>query len=262
MRIEARLGIKQAWSMNSNLPPIGQMPAHKRTAKTFSVVGIHHVGADAPRILAARDQLTRIFGTEVRLNFFYWPFHKLELPDIRAMAFHIAEESGMILIAGAGAEPVPDHVVRWLDSSLIAQRDRRALIVALEPDGNLCAFARQFASRWQTQHLCAQDLEHAQNRSFVMQALHRHLEVVATEEKAIGQWIEANHTQPVRPACRQAKPMPGLISKPELREEVRMSAYRLWLAAGCPSGRELDFWLQAERDFVTQQFDESRSADC
>jgi hypothetical protein len=260
--MEARQGIKQPCSMNSNLPPIGQMPAYKRTAKVFSVVGIHQVGADAQRMLAARDQLTRILGTEVHLNFFSWPFHKLEMPDIRAMAFHIAEESGMILIPGTGAEPVPDHVLRWLDSSLIAQRDRRALIVALEPDGNLCAFARQFASRWQTQHLCAQDLEQAHNRSFVAQAVQRHLEAVATEENANGQWIEANHTRPVPQVSRPAKPMPSLISKPGMREEVRMSAYRLWLAAGCPSGRELDFWLQAERDFLTQQFDESRSADC
>ncbi|MCX6836889.1 MAG: DUF2934 domain-containing protein [Verrucomicrobia bacterium] len=40
-----------------------------------------------------------------------------------------------------------------------------------------------------------------------------------------------------------------------------MSAYGLWLAAGRPPGRELEFWHQAERDFLDPKVDEERSAD-
>lgn len=34
----------------------------------------------------------------------------------------------------------------------------------------------------------------------------------------------------------------------EGQERVRRRAYELWQEAGSPSGREMDFWLQAERE--------------
>lgn len=39
---------------------------------------------------------------------------------------------------------------------------------------------------------------------------------------------------------------------PELRERVEQRAYALWEADGRPEGRALDYWLQAEQEFVTQ----------
>jgi Protein of unknown function (DUF2934) len=39
---------------------------------------------------------------------------------------------------------------------------------------------------------------------------------------------------------------------PELRERIEQRAYALWEADGCPEGRALDYWLQAEQEFVTQ----------
>jgi hypothetical protein len=248
--------------MNSELTPLRLDPSPKNAAKTFSVVGIYQGISAAPRMQAARDQLVRILCAEVQLNFFSWPFHKLESPDIRSMALHIAEEAGIILIAGTGAECMPEHVLRWLDSCIIAQQGRRALIVALEPNRNLGAFAQQFAMRWQTQCLCAEDLEHGPNRSMIIHAVQRHLELDEAEEKAIRQWIEANTTHPASSVNRPARILPSLTNKPEFREEIRMIAYQLWLAAGRPSGGELDFWLQAERDFMSQQATECSSADC
>jgi hypothetical protein len=32
------------------------------------------------------------------------------------------------------------------------------------------------------------------------------------------------------------------------KHEIRANAYRLWEQAGRPSGRDLEFWLQAERE--------------
>ncbi len=34
------------------------------------------------------------------------------------------------------------------------------------------------------------------------------------------------------------------------REAVRKMAYFKWLDAGCPSGRDLDFWAEAERQWI------------
>lgn len=39
---------------------------------------------------------------------------------------------------------------------------------------------------------------------------------------------------------------------PELRERIEQRAYALWEADGRPEGRALDYWLQAEQEFVTQ----------
>lgn len=32
--------------------------------------------------------------------------------------------------------------------------------------------------------------------------------------------------------------------------EIGLLAYHLWQAAGCPAGRDLDFWLQAEQQLL------------
>ena len=37
----------------------------------------------------------------------------------------------------------------------------------------------------------------------------------------------------------------------ELRQAVAARAHALWDAAGRPSGRELEFWLQAEQELAT-----------
>ena len=37
---------------------------------------------------------------------------------------------------------------------------------------------------------------------------------------------------------------------PELRHRIEERAYALWEANGRPEGRDLDYWLQAEREIV------------
>ena len=39
---------------------------------------------------------------------------------------------------------------------------------------------------------------------------------------------------------------------PELRRKIEERAYALWEADGRPEGRALDYWLQAEREIVSQ----------
>ncbi len=40
---------------------------------------------------------------------------------------------------------------------------------------------------------------------------------------------------------------------PELRRQIEQRAHALWEAAGQPSGRDVEFWLQAERDLAPQE---------
>ena len=229
--------------------------------RRLSVAAIYDGPLAVSLVEAAKEQLLRLLGADISVKFYAWSFYKLELPDIRAMALHIAEESGVILIACTGTESVPEHVQRWLNSCFAEQESHRALVMALEPEGGLCAFAQQLAARWQTQHLCTVDVEQAQSRDVVLRAVSRHLEMRGAEEKASGQWLEAENTLPPPKPNRRPPIMPGMTNQPGLCEKIRMSAYELWLAAGRPPGRELEFWLQAERDFLDRKADESRSAD-
>jgi hypothetical protein len=40
------------------------------------------------------------------------------------------------------------------------------------------------------------------------------------------------------------------IMTPEQIQEVRGLAYHLWLQADRPSGKEMDFWLSAEKQYI------------
>jgi hypothetical protein len=41
----------------------------------------------------------------------------------------------------------------------------------------------------------------------------------------------------------------NLLPSSSRRAQITARAYRLWERAGRPSGRDLDFWLDAEREF-------------
>ncbi|WP_028352274.1 DUF2934 domain-containing protein [Bradyrhizobium sp. USDA 3256] len=44
-----------------------------------------------------------------------------------------------------------------------------------------------------------------------------------------------------------------LVSRRRGQDEIRARARQLWEEAGCPSGRDLDFWLQAERELTDNE---------
>jgi Protein of unknown function (DUF2934) len=41
----------------------------------------------------------------------------------------------------------------------------------------------------------------------------------------------------------------------EREEQIRRRAHELWEQEGKPEGREMDFWLQAEREIAGEQVD-------
>jgi len=45
------------------------------------------------------------------------------------------------------------------------------------------------------------------------------------------------------------------------KEAVRKMAYRRWRAAGCPEYAELDFWLDAEREWIERSYVPHRLVD-
>jgi hypothetical protein len=45
---------------------------------------------------------------------------------------------------------------------------------------------------------------------------------------------------------------PGRAPKPATQQQIAALAHELWLARGCPSGSDLDIWLEAERQLNGQ----------
>ena len=60
------------------------------------------------------------------------------------------------------------------------------------------------------------------------------------------QWSDAQHdwefVEELRQRLRQR------LAARRSKEEIRARARELWEQHGCPAGRDLEFWLQAERE--------------
>jgi hypothetical protein len=62
-------------------------------------------------------------------------------------------------------------------------------------------------------------------------------------------WIDDQVTvQRIRELSVKLKRRARAITKPTERR-VRRRAKELWRQAGCPAGRDLEFWLKAEQEF-------------
>jgi len=44
------------------------------------------------------------------------------------------------------------------------------------------------------------------------------------------------------------------------RDDISRMAYFKWIAAGCPQGRDVDFWTDAEREWVEFKYVPDRGA--
>jgi hypothetical protein len=54
------------------------------------------------------------------------------------------------------------------------------------------------------------------------------------------------------PKLEKVSPDRAEAMDPELRHRIEQRAYSLWELDGCPEGRALDYWLQAEQEIVNQ----------
>jgi hypothetical protein len=74
-----------------------------------------------------------------------------------------------------------------------------------------------------------------------------------TKRKTTGSATKPAASRPARPAARAAKPAPGRVAKPATslppptRMEIASRAYDLYAKSGHQPGREVEFWLEAER---------------
>ena len=48
----------------------------------------------------------------------------------------------------------------------------------------------------------------------------------------------------------------GSSDRPDLRTQIEIRAYKLWLADGSRHGNDLNHWLQAERELASPQMEQ------
>ena len=81
-------------------------------------------------------------------------------------------------------------------------------------------------------------------------------ELSATSQDAwaeIKSGIEQGWNEVTRTAKQTMANVREAIERPNREDEIRRIAYQLWLDEGCPHGRHLDHWFQAESIWREQQ---------
>jgi len=223
---------------------------------SFSVIAIYDGYQAEMQVNHAFTWLHQSFRADLRMSFNSWAFEKLVAAlDIRAMSVRIGTEADMIIIAASSGEPLPDHIKRWLDSIIWQQDKDRAMVLALEPDANspcahihtLCENLQEWATRWQAKLICCTDLHHAPSRQSILRLINDRFHQTVTAESCEA-YLEPDESEPC--TLHQTMNKSEHTISPSQIQEVRGLAYCLWLQAGRPQGKEIDFWLRAEQQVI------------
>ncbi len=163
------------------------------TIASFSVIAVYDGCQAEMQVNQAFAWLHQCFRADLRMSFKAWTFEKLvSALDILAMSVRIGTEADMIIIATSRAEPLPDHVKRWLDSITWQQREDRALVLALEGDvhspcahkSTLCEDLQPWAARRHAELICCEDIHHQPSRQSILRRINERFHHVPTSSPA------------------------------------------------------------------------------
>lgn len=243
--------------MENGGPTINTTPrARDNTIAPFSVIAIHDGYQAEMQVNHAFTWLHQSFRFDLRMSFSAWTFEKLVAAlDIRAMSVRIGTKADVIIIATSSGEPLPEHIKRWLDSIICQQHKNRALVLALEPDAHSpgtristhCVELQQWAARWQASLICCADIHHPPSRQSILRLINdrfHHAPGADPEPEDVKQ------PENIPLTIHQIMNQNQTAMSPEQIQQVRDIAYHLWLQADRPSGKEIDFWLSAEKQVI------------
>jgi hypothetical protein len=224
-----------------------------RPSRSLLAVSAIHDGYQAElEVHDALSKLRRHLGEEPDILCHSWAVRKLEAaPDIRAVSIRQSVAADVILIATSHLEGLPEHVCRWLDTVLREQEAPRAVVVmatcGVHPTAHAepCIEAlKQIALRWQTDFVgCASSLDSAAWETIISILVQRQFDGGMANLPSASS--RPHDTTPL-PETHVMNRADSAWTQQEV-EAVRECAYHLWLDAGCPAGREVEFWLQAEQ---------------
>lgn len=223
---------------------------------SFSVVAIHSDHYGDSLVNQVFSWLHQCFQPDCKTSFHSWTFEKLSAAlDTRALSIRIGGSADMIIIAASATESLPDHINRWLDSTMSQPREQTALILAMPTGiGSSSAEAspvfsslQSCSTRWQSKLICCPDIQHQSSRHSILRHINQRLQSFPVSDRDQFDLHSSVKDSPSN------KPDPGenqFNLTPFQFQAVRLEAYHLWLQAGSPVGKEIDFWLAAEKQVV------------
>lgn len=242
-------------SISANIQPSALLDHPSR--RLLAVAAVHDGYQAELEVHDALKNLRRHLGEEPDILCHSWAVRKLEAaPDIRAVSIRQSAVADVILIAASQPEGLPEHVRRWLDTVLREQEAPRALVVMVTCGVRTPAHAepctqalKQIALRWQTDFVsCANSHDSAAWKTIIDILVQRRPAAGVAKPPAAS---SRRHDTTLLPDAHVMNRAGSAWTQREV-EAVRECAYHLWLDAGCPAGREVEFWLQAEQQFQMQ----------
>ncbi len=222
------------------------------SAPAFSVIAIHEGYQAEIQVNQTFAWLHHCFSADLRLSFNAWTFEKLvSALDTRALSVRIGVEADMIIIASSNIGCLPDHIKRWLDSITCEQHLARALVLALNENASasavFCEELKQWAARWHAELICCADIHHQPSRQAILRRINERFHETLAASPDPSEIIPTTHIAPV---VHQTMSVNQATMSLVQIQEVRALAYHLWLEADRPAGREIDFWLTAEKQVM------------
>lgn len=153
-----------------------------RAAKTgLSVIAIHDGFFAGIRAKEALEWLKHTLGSELQILPISWSFEQLERLDLRATSIRSAAAADVLIVSVSGLKPLPDHIRKWLCSSLAEQWRTHPTLVALHDENTeigcdqrpACMQLRQVACGLHTNFVCNEDFDRIFDQEFATQLIRR-----------------------------------------------------------------------------------------
>jgi len=174
-----------------------------------------------------------------------WSFHQLERLDVRAMASHHGKDAVILMVCSSSGLSIPDTVASWMERTYQSAHCLKPFIIRFEQGAvSKEDITRKLASTWKVPLACDFSLD----ATSCWENLREFVEVRLRSIQDLGEDdsdSEFSRQSPARPPT-QTKTAP-------MDQAIRDHAYYLWMNAGRPDGRNLEFWHQAEREMQTAQ---------
>ncbi len=171
----------------------------------------------------------------------HWSFHHLERLDVRAMACHQGKEAAILIVCSSSEKGIPESVSTWMERTYKSSLGSKPLIIRLQRnDAAEDDCIHKIASTWKVPLLSDFSLGSSdsweQLRIFLEGWLRNRVEEYESED------LPSQKTK--RNPSSHAED--GAFCP--INQAIRDRAYQLWVSAGRPDGRNIDFWHEAERE--------------
>ena len=222
--------------MSESATPPAKLPA-------LSVVVLNEDAAAAEHAVTLLRIVETMFLEMAEVCVKRWSFHQLERLDVRAMAGHHGKDAVILMVCSSTSQSIPDAVASWMRRTYQSAHCLKPLIIryhqgsVLEED-----LTRRLASTWKVPLACDFSLDATACWEDLRDFVEERLRVMQDSGEDDSEAEFARHS-PARPPTR--------TESAPIDQAIRDHAYQLWVAAGRPDGRNLEFWHQAERDMQT-----------